>query len=68
MATLIYEHAGARAFYDADSGYIICLDEMLGPKQHRRSCETYPNVEGAKASFLDNSVRWGEWTKGWPPI
>jgi hypothetical protein len=37
------------------------LDDALGPKQHRISCETYPNAESAKASFFDSSVRWEEW-------
>jgi hypothetical protein len=37
------------------------LDDALGPKQHRISCETYPNAESAKASIFDCSVRWEEW-------
>jgi hypothetical protein len=66
MATLIHGHAGIRAFYDAGSGRIFGLDDALGPKQHRSSCETYPDVESARVSFFDSSVRWEEWTKGWP--
>ena len=56
MAALIYEHAGVRTFYDAESGRIFGLDEMLGPKQHRSSCETYPDGRQRPLGRMDKRM------------
>ena len=67
MAALVYEHAGLRTYYDAETGRLVTFDDAI-KRQHRTSGSAFPDLPSAKNAFLENRIHWDDWATGWPEL